>query len=100
MVKLVACGVRMKGCLILACLLALPRVGRCQEETLKELWKPINLELDGVETWQAFERLFAVSGVRVKIPSEESDKRITVSRKQATFWQGLDEICRAHGGVS
>src|SRR5436190_3386912 len=90
----------MRTCMLMACLLALPRVGWCQEDTLQGLWKPVDLQLDRVETRQAFERLFAASGVRVQIPPENSDKRITVGLKKATFWQGLDEICRADGGVS
>lgn len=71
-----------------------------QEDPLRDFWEPIDLELENVEPREAFDRLFDATGLCPMDTSGLRGEPITLRLKGASYWQALDALCRAHGGIN
>jgi hypothetical protein len=85
-------------CLPLA-LLAVQEQAADPIETFQSFCKPINLDVKSVSAREVLRTIFEQSGETLEVPREWNPKELSLTLKNATFWQAIDEVCRLDGNI-
>lgn len=69
------------------------------EELFRALGKPVSLTVKDTPAREVFNKLFQQSGYHLMLPGTWESKNISVDLQNATFWQAVDKISQADGGI-
>lgn len=66
---------------------------------MKEFWKPIDLDLHEADAREALETVFRRYGEPLTLRGPIEPRRVTLQIKNASFWEAVERICKAHSKV-
>lgn len=76
-----------------------PRAAPQEPDPFQGLWKPVDLNLENVETRAAFEALFEKAGMKLELPPTIAEKKLSYRAKGVPFWEAVDDLCRLNGNL-
>jgi len=86
--------------LLLPFLLLLPAQAAPHEsDPCKGLSRPVDLDLQDIDTRAAFQALFRQSGSKLYLPESFPEKKISCRVKGVTFLEAVDALCRLNGSL-